>query len=190
MKFLNLDKGSVGVGCGYLYGMPVSEFKVGETTYADMTEIGYISEDGATFTRSAEAKDITTANYGVIATTNGAYTTEFDTGVISLNKDNLTTFTTGSEVEELEDGSYRIYGAESDKPAEIALCFSCTELGENEKFDLYMPRATWIPELEWTFDSENPLALNMHYKCVNTTLPNGKQGSYYLETNLGVAATA
>ena len=187
MKFLNLEKGPVGVGCGKLYGMPVADFVVGETTYADMTEIGYITEDGATFSRSADTHDIVTANYGVIATVNGVYTTEFDTGIISLNRDNLTIFSTGSEVEENEDGSYRIYGSESDKPAELALCISCTEVGGG-KFDLYMPRATWVPELEWNFTGENPLALNMHYKCNNVTLPNGKAGSYYLDTNLGATA--
>lgn len=191
MTSLNLSKGPVNVGCGYLYAMPIADFQVGETTYETMTEVGYISEDGATFKRSAESQDITTANYGVIATINGAYTTEFDTGVISLTKDNMTVFSTGSTAEEIKTGEtvtgHRMYGREDDKPAEVALCFRCTDLAKGKYFNLYMPYSVWVPELEWEFNAENPLALNMHYKCNNTELPDGTQGSYYIDTNLWVA---
>lgn len=184
MKFLKIDGGTAAVGCGDLYAMPASDFVPGETTYKDMVFLGCITEDGATFTRNADIHKIRTANRGNVGSYNASYETKFDTGIISLNLENLTTFSTGSEVEKNEDGSNRIYGAESDKPAELALCFSCTEVG-NGKFDLYMPRATWVPELEWNFTEESCLMLNMHYECDNVTLPNGKVISYYLDTNLG-----
>lgn len=193
MIAMNLSKGPVNIGCGYLYAMPVADFKVGETTYETMTEVGYISEDGATFKRSAESNPIVTANYGTVGYYNSAYETEFTAGVISLNKDNMTIFSTGSSVEEIKaDGSntvtgYRMYGREDDKPAEVALCFRCMDAGKGKYFNLYMPNATWIPELEWTFDAENPLMLNMNYKCSNTTFPDESQGSYYIDTNLWVA---
>ena len=51
-----------------------------------------------------------------------------------------------------------------------------------------MPNATWVPELEMVFDAENPIALNMTFSCGNTSLGNGKTGSYYIITNLGVNA--
>ena len=183
MKFLKLGKGPVGVGCGHLYAMPVKDFKVGETTYTQMAEIGYIAEDGATFRRTGESTPITSASDGQIATFVSGYETEFETSTIALTKENMTLYTSGSEVVDNEDGTYTIYGCEDDAPANLALCFR----GENNgiKFELYMPNATWIPELEMVFDAENPIALNMTFSCSNTTLGNGKQGSYYIVTNLG-----
>ena len=186
MKFLNLAKGDVVVGCGHLYAMPVKDFKVGETTYATMKDIGYIHEE-AVFRRSAESFDLETVSDGIIASIPGAYTTEFETGVISLTVDNMTLYTSGSATETLENGKVRIYGCESDKPAELALCFVGTDEDTGKTFELYMSYAIWQPNTEWTFaDAETPISLNFHYKCCNTTLPNGKQGSYYIETNVGV----
>lgn len=184
MKFLKLGKGPVGVGCGYLYGMPVKDFKVGKTTYKEMTEIGYISDDGATFRRTGEMTAISTASDGIVGYFPSGYETEFETSTISLTKDNMTLYTTGSETVDNEDGTYTIYGCEDDVPANLALCFR----GEDKsgtKFELYMPNATWSPDLEMVFDAENPIALNMTFSCGNTSLGNGKTGSYYIVTNLG-----
>lgn len=189
MKFLKLGKGPVGVGCGHLYGMPAKDFKAGETTYTNMAEIGYITEDGATFRRSGESTPITTANYGQIASFVSGYETEFETSTISLTKENMTLYTTGSETVDNEDGTYTIYGSEEDAPANLALCFR-GEDKEGTKFELYMPNAVWVPELEMVFDAENPVALNMTFTCCNTTLGNGKTGSYYIITNLGVDSAA
>lgn len=187
MISLNLPKGAVAVGCGYLYAMPVADFKLFETTWETMTEIGYITEDGATFTRSAESNPLVTANYGKIGSTPSDYTTEFDTGVISLTKENLTVFSTGATTEDLTDGGYRMKFGEDDTPAEVALCFRCTDLKKGKYFNIYMPNAQWVPELEWTFNATDALALNMHYSCSNAITEDGEKIAAYLETNLGVA---
>ena len=152
-----------------------------------MTEIGYITEDGATFTRSAESDPLVTANYGTIANKRSEYTTEFDTGVISLTKENLSVFSTGAATEDLEDGGYRMNFSEDDTPANVALCFRCTDLKKGKYFNLYMPNASWIPELEWTFNKDDALALNMHFNCNNAVSAEGESIAAYLETNLGVA---
>lgn len=185
MKFLKLGKGPVAVGCGHLYGMPVKDFKVGETTYEQMAEIGYITEDGATFRRTGEMTPVNTASDGIVAYFPTGYETEFETSTISLTKENMTLYTTGSETVENVNGTYTIYGCEDDTPANLALCFRGEDKG-GTKFELYMPNATWVPELEMVFDAENPIALNMTFSCGNTSLGNGKTGSYYIITNLGV----
>lgn len=177
------------VGFGDLYVCLASEFKVGETTRETMTNLGYIHEDGATFKRSTEVTPISSANRGVVDYSYSKYTTEFDAKMISLSKDHFTTYTTGSDVTELENGCYRILGCESDRPKKLALCFSGTDEDTGAVFDLYMPSVSWVPELELAFNGTDPIALNMHFNCANVELPNGKYGSYYLETNIGVDAT-
>lgn len=187
MKFLkNLDKPVV-CGCGNLYAMPAKDFKVDETTYQEMTEIGYIPEDGATFRRTGETTPIMTANYGKIASFVSSYETEFETSTIALSKDNMTVFTSGSEVVDNEDGTYTIYGCEDDAPANLALCFRGVDK-EGTLFELYMPNAVYVPEWEMVFDAENPVALSMLFTCNNTSLGNGRIGSYYFRTNIDATA--
>lgn len=171
------------VGCGDLYAMPAKDFKVKETTYEEMVYLGDISEDGATLRRTGTVHAIKTANNGKRASFVSGYETEFDTSVITLNKDNMTIFTTGSEAVEQDDGTIIVYGSDTDEPANLALCFRCTTK-EGKKFDIYLPNAVWVPELEWEFNPENPIALNMHFDCNSVDFPNGTRGSWYYQTNL------
>ncbi len=180
--FRSFPEGDTVLGCGDLYAIPVKDFKVGETTYEDMKHIGYI-QDGATFTRTGTTNVLDTANFGRVATWTSGYETSFETGIITLNRDNLSVFTTGSTITTNADETVTMYGCETDEPATVALCFRCHD--ENgHKFDLYMPCATWVPELAFEFSADAAISLNMHYDCNNVQLHNDKIGAYYVVTNL------
>ncbi len=180
--FKSFSEGDVINGIGDLYALPVKDFVVGKTTYEEMKHLGYISE-GATFARTGTTHVIDTANFGRVATWTSGYETTFETGIITLNRDNLTVFTTGSSIVDNEDGTVTLFGCENDEPATVALCFRCHS-PNGDKFDLYMPCATWTPDLSFEFSADTTVSLNMHYDCNNVVLKNGELGSYYATTNL------
>ncbi len=180
--FKSFPEGDTLMGCGDLYAIPASQFTVGETTYEDMKHIGYIQE-GATFTRTGTTHVLDTANFGRVATWTSGYETSFETGIITLNRDNLTVFTTGSSIVDNEDDTVTLFGCETDEPATVALCFRCQD-NDGKKFDLYLPNATWTPDMALEFSADAAISLNMHYDCNNVQLHNGKNGAYYVVTNL------
>lgn len=179
---IKTEKDSVLIGSGFLYAIEADKFTP-ETTKEDMTEIGYI-KDSATFKRSHESKEITSANYGMIEIVNGVYTTEFATNIISYKAENVAKFLTGSKVVvDEEKGTKTTYFAEADKIPAIALVF----VGEDESFELVMPKCKWQGEYELDFNTDDPVELNYDFRCVNVTLPNGKVGSAYMVEQIETA---
>jgi len=178
MNYLSSDKDSVLMGSGFLYAMPYSDFTAG-TDITDMTEIGYIKES-AKFTRTHEATEINSANYGLIDIVGNKYNTEFETGIISYNPENVASFLTGSSV--VTSGTKQTtYFAENDKIPAIALVFVGTEEHTGKNIKLVMPKCKWIGDYELDFNNDDPVELNYQFKCLNVTMPNGKVGAAWLE---------
>ena len=173
---IKTEKDSVLIGSGFLYAIEADKFTPGMETSA-MTEIGYI-KDNATFKRSHESKEITSANYGMVEIVNGTYTTEFATNIISYKAENVSKFLTGSKVVvDNEKKTKTTYFAEADKIPAIARVF----VGEDESFKLIMPKCKWQGEYELDFNTDDPVELSYDFRCLNVTLPNGKVGAAYME---------
>ena len=179
-NILNTEKDTVMMGSGYLYAIEATQF-VADMDVADMIEIGYIQDgESATFTRTHEMQDINSANYGLVDSVVSRYTTEFDTSVISYKAENVSRFLTGSKVVTSQDGKKKtMYYCEGDKIPNVALAFVTEDEDNGKKVTFYMPKSKWIGDYEVAFSQENPVALNYHFTCLNTTLPNGKVGAAY-----------
>ena len=179
-NILNTEKDTVMMGSGYLYAIEAAQF-VADMDVADMIEIGYIQDgESATFTRTHEMQDINSANYGLVDSVVSRYTTEFDTSVISYKAENVSRFLTGSRVVTSQDGKKKtMYYCEGDKIPNVALAFVTEDEDNGKKVTFYMPKSKWIGDYEVAFSQENPVALNYHFTCLNTTLPNGKVGAAY-----------
>lgn len=159
MNYINTEKDSVLMGSGYLYAIESNKFDTENIDVSAMAEIGYISES-ATFTRTHDAKEINSANYGLIELVNGNYTTTFDTGIIS-------------------------YKAEADKIPSVALVFVGEDEDTGNSFKLVMPKCKWVGDYELDFNNDNPVELNYNFRCLNVTMPNGKVGAAWLEETAG-----
>ena len=179
-NILSTEKDTVMMGSGYLYAIEAAQFTA-NMDVADMVEIGYIQDgESATFTRTHEMQDINSANYGLVDSVVSRYTTEFDTSVISYKAENVSRFLTGSRVVTNSDGKRKtLYYCEGDKIPNVALAFVTEDEDNGKKVTFYMPKCKWIGDYEVAFSQENPVALNYHFTCLNTTLPNGKVGAAY-----------
>lgn len=184
MNILNPGKDSVLIGSGYLYAALATNFDMSDIDITKMTEIGYIQES-AKFTRTHESKDIETANYGVVDTYNGKYTTSFETGIISYNAQNIAQFLTGDDyvagTAAQGKKTNKTYFIESAKTPAVALVFVGKDEDSGEEIKLIMPKCKWIGDYELNFNNENPVALNYNFNCFNVTLPNNKIGAAWLE---------
>lgn len=180
MQILNTDKKSVLMGSGYLYAVESKNFDTENYDVDDMVEIGYIQEN-AVLRRTTEAKEITSANYGTVAVLNGAYTNEFETGIISYDADNVSRFLTGSQVTTVDGNIKRTYFCESDKHPTISLIFKGIDEDTQDEFIVVMPRAVWVGDYELDFNNDNPISLNYLFKLLNSKLPNGKNGAFFID---------
>ena len=187
MNYINTEKDSVLMGSGYLYAIEGADFDKNDVDVSDMVEIGYIKES-ATFRRSHEAQEINSANYGLIELINSKYTTEFETGIISYNASNVARFLTGSNVVTSQDEKTKTtYFAEADKIPSVALVFVGKDEDTGNEIMLVMPKCKWQGEYELDFNNDDPVELNYNFRCLNTTMPNGKVGAAWLvETQDGV----
>lgn len=187
MNYLNTEKDSVLMGSGYLYAIEADKFNAEAIDVETMDEIGYIKEN-AVFTRTHDAKEINSANYGLVDIVNGVYNTTFDTGVISYNAKNVSRFLTGDDVATpdpttasgVKTTKTTTYFAESSKTPAIALVF----VGEDEETGnaimLVMPKCKWQGTYTLDFNNDNPVELNYNFKCLNVTMPNNKVGAAWL----------
>lgn len=180
MQILNTDKKSVLMGSGYLYAVESKDFDAANYNVNDMVEIGYIQEN-AVLRRTTEAKEITSANYGTVAVLNGAYTNEFETGIISYDAENVSRFLTGSQVTTVDGNIKRTYFCESDKHPTISLIFKGIDEDTQDEFIVVMPRAVWVGDYELDFNNDNPISLNYLFKLLNSQLPNGKNGAFFID---------
>ena len=178
MNYLNTDKDSVLLGSGYLYAMPAASFDKMSIDIDDMTEIGYI-KDSAKFTRTHDSKEIESANYGVVDTVNGKYTTTFETGIISYNADNVANFLTGDVVVNGNNTKTTYFGEGSKSPA-VALVFKGEDEDTGNSFMLVMPKCKWVGDYTLDVNNDNPVELNYNFTCLNTTMANGKIGAGWL----------
>lgn len=178
MNYITTEKDSVLIGSGFLYAIEAANFDSTDIDITKMVEIGYIKED-ATFRRSAETQEINSANYGLVELVNSKYTTEFETGIISYKAENVARFLTGSMVK-TEGGKKITYFAESDKTPSVALVFVGKDEDTGKDFMLVMPKCKWQGEYELDFNNDDPVELNYNFRCLNTTLPNGKIGASLL----------
>lgn len=196
MNYLNTDKDSVMMGSGYLYATEAATFDMSSIDTSAMTEIGYI-KDSAKFTRSHDAKVITSANYGDITTVNGKYESTFDTNVISYKAENVARFLTGDSVvagtpttaNGVTTSTKTTYFAESSQSPAIALVFVGMDENTGNEIMLVMPKCKWQGEYTLDFNNDNPIEVNYNFKCFNVTLPNGKVGAAYLVETTKTAAT-
>lgn len=188
MNYINTEKDSVLMGSGYLYAIESNKFDAENIDVSAMAEIGYISES-ATFTRTHDAKEINSANYGPIELVNGNYTTTFDTGIISYKAENVSRFLTGSSV--VTAGNKKTtYFAEGDKIPSVALVFVGEDEDTGDSFKLVMPKCKWVGDYELEFNNDNPVELNYNFRCLNVTMPNGKVGAAWLEETAGTTNEA
>lgn len=188
MNYLNTHKDSVLLGSGYLYAMAADDFDKANVSVSGMTEIGYI-KDSAKFTRTHDSKEIESANYGVVDTVNGKYTTTFETGVISYNAHNVANFLTGDTV---VDGTNTktTYFCEGAKSPAVALVFKGEDEDTGNSFMLVMPRCKWKGDYTLDFNNDNPVEMSYNFNCLNTTMANGKIGAGWLvETTTPAAET-
>ena len=178
MNYLNTEKDSVLLGSGYLYAVKAADFDAADIDVTKMTEIGYIS-DSARFNRTHESRDIESANYGTVDTINGKYNTTFETGVISYSAENVAQFLTGDSV---VDGTNQktTYFAETSKSPAVALVFKGEDEDTGNGFMLVMPKCKWVGDYTLDFNNDNPVELNYNFKCLNVTMPNGKNGAGWL----------
>lgn len=181
MNIINADKGEVMLGSGYVYAIKASDF-TDNMAVSGMVELGYIREgQSVVFTRTHDSKEINSANYGLIALIGNNYQTTFNTKIISYNANNVAQFLTGSKVvTDATEGTKTTYFAEEDKIPEVALAFVGKDVETGDKFTLYMPKAVWTGEYSLDFNNDNPVELDYAFRCLNTTLPNGKIGAAYL----------
>ena len=179
MNYITTEKDSVLLGSGYLYAIEAKNFESDVTDVSDMVEIGCIKEN-AVFRRTHDSQEINSANYGLIELVNGRYTTEFETGVISYNAENVSRFLTGSKV--VKSGNkVRTYFAERDKIPAVALVFVGKDEDTGVDFKLTMPKCKWIGDYELDFNNDDPVELNYHFRCLNVTMPNGEVGAAWTD---------
>lgn len=187
MNYLNTEKDSVLMGSGYLYAVAAGSFDATDIDTTAMTEIGYI-KDSAKFTRTHDQKEINSANYGTVEILNGKYTTTFETGVISYNAANVANFLTGDSVVTATPATSgttttnkktTYYGEGSKSPA-VALVFVGEDEDTGNSFMLVMPKCKWIGDYVLDFNNDNPVEMNYNFRCLNTTMPNGKIGAGWL----------
>lgn len=179
MHIAQEEKDSVLIGSGYLYAIEAKDFTP-DMDVSDMVEVGYIKEN-ASFKRTSDAVEINSANYGLVDVFNGKYTTEFETGVISYNANNVARFLTGSSVVETDTTARRTYFGEKDQRPKVALLFLGTDEDTGEEIRLVMPRCIWVGEYTLDFNNDDPIELNYHFKCLNVKMPNGKIGAAWLD---------
>lgn len=178
MNYINTEKDSVLMGSGYLYAIESKTFDAESFDVSEMVEIGYIKEN-AVFRRTHEAKEINSANYGLIEFINGNYTTEFETGIISYKAENVARFLTGSTIVN-SDKKKITYFSENDKIPTIALVFVGKDEDTGEEIMLVMPKCKWCGDYELDFNNDDPIELNYNFRCLNVTMPNGKIGAAWL----------
>lgn len=184
MHIVDTEKDKYIIGSGYLYAIEAKDFTE-DMDVANMVEIGWIKEN-AVFTHDTEMVEISAANSdGLIDVIPGKTTTEFDTGIISYNPENVRRFLLGDcgGVEGDQDithfGRFR-------RPR-VALVFVGTDESGAE-LRLVMPRCVWVGKYELNFNNNDPIETNYHFKCLRYKRTNGKTCSAYLATPAETAA--
>lgn len=172
----------VTVGSGNLYATLAKDFTE-NYDLETMDDIGYIKEgESAKLTVEPEIGEINSANKGSVATYVKKYTTTFETGVISYNTENVAKYLTGSTVDEVTVGDKtfkRTYGGADLQRPEIALVFVGKDKKSGKEVRIVMPKCVWTAAYELDFNTDEPIALNYAFKCLDVELPNGEIGSFW-----------
>ena len=182
MKFFETENGSVSVGSGYIYAMLAKDFTE-NYDLKTMDDLGYIKEgESAKLTSEPDIGEVGSANKGDVGSYVKKYTTTFETGIISYNPVTVAKYLTGSDVTDITVGEKkgkRTYGNTKMQRPEIALVFVGTDEDTGEETRIVMPKCVWTAAYELEFNTDDPVALNYTFKCLDVTLPNGKLGSFW-----------
>lgn len=182
MKFFETENGSVAVGSGYLYATLAKDFTE-EYSLETMDDLGYIKEgESAKLTSEPDIGEVNSANKGAVGSYVKKYTTTFETGIISYNPTTVAKYLTGSDIVDVTVGKKkgkRTFGNIDAQRPEIALVFVGVDESTGEETRLVMPKCVWTAVYELEFNTDDPVALNYSFKCLDTKLPNGKVGSFW-----------
>lgn len=191
MKIFNTENGSVPVGSGYLYATLAKDFTE-NYDLETMDDLGYIKEgESAKLTSEPEMLEVGSANKGDVGSAVKKYVTTFETGIISYNPVTVAKYLTGSDVDDVTVGNKtgkRTYGNTNMQRPEIALVFVGTDEITGEEIRLVMPKCVWTAAYELDFNTDDPVALNYAFKCLDTMLPNGKRGAFWRDDLTGAVA--
>ncbi len=183
MNYIDTEKdNAIMLGSGYFYALPAKEFVAGTTEedVSAMDEIGYIKES-ATFTRTHDSIDVRSANYGIVESFAANYETTFETGIISYSASNVSKYLTGHDIVTNDDGTKTTsYFCENNVVPNVALVFVGSDESTGKSIKIVMPKCKWTGDYQLDFNNDDPVELDYSFKCLNTTLPNGKVGAAYI----------
>lgn len=169
------------LGSGELYAIKhTTGMDYSTVTTENMTDLGYIQAN-ATLKASVETVDIETANYGTIATLPKKKTVTFDTGIVEWNLKNVSDFLTGSSYSADETtGKKSFYYGDGDRSPDVMLRFVSEDESAKKRITVDMYKCNFNGDIEMAFSTSDPITFDYAFKVLSTTMPNGKNGYYFV----------